>query len=98
MKTQTRSQQNSIDENYQRECDWLHGKVLWLARKHINRVVKMVLSRAYERGQIDSHTMHEMGGCCDRILWPERYHCKRGTVIQENIVCGGDVAGGDINK
>jgi hypothetical protein len=87
-----------MDENYQRQSGWLHGVVLRLGRTHINRVVKTVLSRAYERGQIDSHTMHEMAGCCDRILWPEQYRRDSGTVIQENIVCGGDVAGGDINK
>jgi len=60
------------DENYGRESGSLHRVVLRLMRGHINRVVKYVLSRAYERGQIDSHTMHEMAGCCDRVLWPER--------------------------
>ncbi len=50
----------------------MHRIFLWLARKHINRVVKTVASRAFERGQIDSFTMHEMCGCCDRILWPKR--------------------------
>lgn len=86
-----------MDENYQRESDWLHGLVLRLARKHINRVVKAVLSRAYERGQIDSQTMHSMAGCCDRILWPANYW-KGQNVVQTGNVCGGDMAGGDINK
>ena len=98
MKRQTTKQENKMDENYRREAGWLHAVVLRLARKSINRVVKTVLSRAYERSQIDSWTMHEMGGCCDRILWPERHAPSNGVVMQQNNVCGGDMAGGDINK
>jgi hypothetical protein len=98
MKRQTTKMENKLDENYRREADWLHALVLRLARKHINRVVKIVLSRAYERSQIDSWTMHEMGGICDRILWPERHTPANGVVMQQNNVCGGDMAGGDINK
>lgn len=91
MKTQTTPQQNRMDVNYRRESGWLHGVVLRLARKHINRVVKTVLSSAYERGQIDCHTMHEMAGCCDCILWPERYERKRGNVVQTGNIVGGDL-------
>ena len=90
--------QEKQDENYRREADWLHAVVLRLARKSINRVVKTVLTRAYERGQIDSIIMHQMAACCDRILWPKRHEPRRGVVMQQNNVCGGDMAGGDINK
>lgn len=79
MSRPTRIEEREYDRSYQRKCGWLHRIVVWLARKHINRVVKTVLSRAYERSQIDSHTMHEMGGCCDSILWPER----RKTKLEE---------------
>lgn len=98
MKRKTTPQENKMDENYQRECGSLHRLVLRLFRRSINRVVKTVISRAYERGQIDSHTMHEMAGCCDRILWPERYERKRGTVVQTGNIVGGDMVGGDLYK
>lgn len=86
-----------MDENYRNECGLLERLVLRLFRRTINRVAKTVLSRAYERGQIDSHTLHEMAGSCDRMLWPERYARTRSVVQTGNIV-GGDMAAGDINK
>lgn len=61
------------DANYQRQCGWLHRVVVWLCRKHINRVAKTSLMRAYERSQIDSATMHEMAACVDRFLWPKNF-------------------------
>ena len=87
-----------MDENYRRESGWLHGVVLRLARKHINRVAKTALSRAYERGIINSSQLHQIAAILDRIMWPERYERERGAVIQTGNVCGGDMAGGDIYK
>jgi len=98
MKNQITEQQNRMDENYGRESGWLHGVVLRLARKSINRVAKTALSRAYERGIINSNQLHHIAAILDRILWPERYKRERGSVIQSGNVCGGDIAGGDINK
>ena len=65
--------ESKLDMNYRREASWLHALVVLLARKHINRVCKIVLSRAFERSQIDSYTLHEMAASCDRILWPDRF-------------------------
>ena len=98
MNRPTSKQENRMDENYRRKSGSLHRMVIRLTRRHINRVVKYVLDRAYERGQINSHTLHEMCGCCDRVLWPENYREERANVIQSGNVCGGDMAGGDIYK
>lgn len=86
-----------MDEKYRSECGLLQRIVLRIFRRTINGVVKTVISRAFERSQIDSHALHEMAGCCDRILWPERYS-NRHHVVQTGNIVGGDMAAGDINK
>ncbi len=98
MKRKTTKLEDSFDEQYQRECGLIHRLIIRCFRSSVNRVVKTVLMRAHERSQIDSFTMHEMAGCCDRILWPERYKWKPVRVIQTGNVVGGDMAGGDIVK
>ena len=63
-------EQQLDDLNYRRKCGWQQRVALRLARKTINRVAKITLTRAYERSIINSHQMHEMAGIVDRILYP----------------------------
>lgn len=72
MNRPTHMEEGEYDRSYQRKCGWLHRIVVRLTRKHINIVTKTVLSRAFERSQIDSGTLHVMAATCDLILWPER--------------------------
>ena len=71
MNRKTTDQERKLDLSYQREAGWLHGVVVWLFAKHINKVLATVLSRCYERNQIDSFAMHELSGCGNRLLWPK---------------------------
>lgn len=76
MNRPTRIDEQEYDRSYQRKCGWMHRLVVRLVRKHINAVTKTVLTRASERGQIDSGALHVMAACTDVILWPERYERK----------------------
>lgn len=97
MNKETSVYHNAVDRNYQRESGLIHSLIVRIFRRHINKVAKSAIGRAFERTQISSVQMHEIAGTIDRMLWPERYG-SRSNVVQKNIVCGGDVAGGDIHK
>ena len=70
MNKEATPEQQLDDLNYKRKCGWLERVVLRLARKQINRVAKTALSRAYERGDINSHQLHSTAAIVDRILYP----------------------------
>lgn len=75
LRTNMRYNQNAeeaLDRRYKQESGSLHRLVLWLFRAHVNKVSKIMLGRAHERGLVDSRTMHELAGIVDHMLWPER--------------------------
>ncbi len=76
MNKEATPEQQLDDLNYKRKCGWLERVVLRLARKQINRVAKTALSRAYERGDINSHQMHSIAAIVDRVLYPNWYDPK----------------------
>jgi len=67
-----------------------------LFRRQINIIAKHVLTTAFERSAINSTQLHELAAIVDRILYPVK--ATKNIVVQENITCGGDCAGGDIYK
>lgn len=71
MRRKTTDLERKFDLKYQRESGWLHKLVVRIFAKHINKVLATVLMRCYERSQIDSIAMHELGACGNRILWPK---------------------------
>lgn len=64
--------ERKIDFLYDVKCGMLHCMVLRIARRSVNKFAKSVISRAYERGLINSFVMHEMTAIIDRSLWPDR--------------------------
>jgi hypothetical protein len=94
----TTADEKTYDERYQFYATWWHRLIIRLFRRHINLIVGTILSRAFERSHIDSFAMHEMAGCCNRILWPNSSSPPRRSVVQIGNVCAGDMAGGDIVK
>jgi len=79
---------------------WVPRLFFWMFRARINAFAKSVLSAGFERSIVNSQQFHELAGIVDRRLFPEYSEqvWPRNNVVQENIVCGGDCAGGDINK
>jgi hypothetical protein len=62
-----------IDTCYSREGSLLHRLVVRVFRRQVNRFAKSVISRAYERGLVNSFVYHELAGIIDRSLWQERH-------------------------
>lgn len=100
MKRHTKYPEQQFDLRYQQHAGFWHRLAVRIFRRTIHKVASAILSRAYERCQIDSHTLHEMCGSMDRILFPERYRNQpdHADVVQSGNVVGGDIAGRDINK
>lgn len=85
MSKEATPEQQLHDLNYKRQCGWQQRVVLWLARKQINRVAKAALTRAYERGNINSEQLHATAAIVDRILYPN-WHDTRERFVNP----GGD--------
>ena len=68
-------------------------------RSFYNGMFHIVMCRMHEKGIINSRQMHDICGEWNRLCHPE-WLASRGrmSVVQKNIVCRGDVAGGDIIK
>jgi len=98
MKRITTDQEKKLDEQYRRHAGLFHRIVIRLFRRHINMVAKTALGRAFERSQIDTFAFHNLCGIVDRMLWPKWDDEPVSFVVQKNNVCGGDMAGRDINK
>ena len=68
-------------------------------RSFYNGMFHIVVCRMHEKGVINSKQMHDICGEWNRLCHPEWYPKTNLTkVVQKNIVCHGDVAGGDIIK
>lgn len=92
---QTTKNEKAFDRTYIPELDLIPRIIVRMFSRHIKRFCKCVLMRAYERSQIDSETMHEIAASVDRMLETSKHH---GNVVQCGNICGGDMAGRDINK
>ena len=62
-----------LDLNYRKGSGLLHRLIIRLFRSHVNKVCKIVICRAHERGLVDSRVMHEQAAMVDKMLWPERW-------------------------
>lgn len=71
--THTEANSLLVDLHELKRERWIDRTITRLFRAHVNRFAKSVISRAVERGLINSFTFHELAAIIDHSLWPERY-------------------------
>lgn len=64
----TKVSEDALDRRYLRDCGLLNRLKLRMFRRTFNRFALVLITRAHERGLVNSVTMHELDGMLKRML------------------------------